>query len=113
MRSQGAVSEVHAFEPNYEGSPIVLACEPLNPVSAARRDRTGSKPEPATTSRPPALASGGNVFDALGEGFALLALGARPDQFVAWSAPEPQIAVAAAEQVLKRARGQVEGAPTL
>jgi 2-polyprenyl-6-methoxyphenol hydroxylase-like FAD-dependent oxidoreductase len=147
-RAQGAVGEVHAFEPNYEGSPVVWRAGSERGVSSAKGShrfeaRAGHHLAPAT------LSSGGNVFDALGAGFALLALGARsdavqafrdaatalnmpltvvealaegeaaryeaslvlvrPDQFVAWSASEPQIALDEARRILKLARGQIEG----
>jgi 2-polyprenyl-6-methoxyphenol hydroxylase-like FAD-dependent oxidoreductase len=77
-RAQGAVGEVHAFEPNYEGSPIVWLAGSERGVSSAKGShrfeaRAGHHLAPAT------LGSGGNVFDALGAGFALLAFGARPD----------------------------------
>jgi 2-polyprenyl-6-methoxyphenol hydroxylase-like FAD-dependent oxidoreductase len=77
-RAQGAVGEVHAFEPNYEGSPIVWRAGSERGVSSAKGShrfeaRAGHHLAPAT------LGSGGNVFDALGAGFALLAFGAHPD----------------------------------
>jgi 2-polyprenyl-6-methoxyphenol hydroxylase-like FAD-dependent oxidoreductase len=147
-RAQGAIAEVHAFEPNYEGSPVVWRAGSERGVSSAKGShrfeaRAGHHLAPAT------LGSGGNVFDALGAGFALLAIGAgpdavqvfldaaselhvpltvvgaqaedeaaryeaslvlvRPDQFVAWSAREPQIALDEARRILKLARGQIEG----
>ena len=72
-RARGAVGEVHAFEPHYEGSPVVRG--PQGRVSSAQGShrfeaRTGHHLAPA------ALASGRNVFEALGCGFTLLALGA-------------------------------------
>lgn len=147
-RAQGAVGEVHAFEPNYEGSPVVWRAGSERGVSSAKGShrfeaRAGHHLAPAT------LVSGGNVFDALGAGFALLAFGAcpdavqafrdaatelnipltvveadaggeaaryeaslvlvRPDQFVAWSARKPHIALSEAGQILKLATGQVDG----
>ena len=74
-RTQGAVGEVHAFEPNYEGSPVVW--QPPGParVSSAKGShrfdaRVGHHLSPAV------LDSGLNVFELLGPGFSLLALGA-------------------------------------
>lgn len=72
-RAQGAVGEVHAFEPNYEGSTVVWGNE--GSVSSAKgshrfQARAGHHLAPA------ALPSGRNVFDELGSGFTLLALGA-------------------------------------
>jgi 2-polyprenyl-6-methoxyphenol hydroxylase-like FAD-dependent oxidoreductase len=74
-RAQGAVGEVHAFEPNYEGSPVVLDGDREGRVSSAKGShrfeaRPGHHLAPAT------MASGKNVFEALGSGFTLLALGA-------------------------------------
>jgi hypothetical protein len=63
-RSEGAVGEVHAFEPNYEATGS----------SAIGRHtfeaRAGHHLAPAQ------LSDGRNVYEALGEGFALLAFGA-------------------------------------
>lgn len=146
-RAQGAIGEVHAFEPNYEGSPVVWRAGSERGVSSAKGShrfeaRAGHHLAPAT------LSTGGNVFDALGAGFALLAIGARPDavqvcldaagelnmpltvvgaqaegeaaryqaslvlvrpdQFVAWSTREPQIALDEARRILKLVRGQIE-----
>jgi len=74
-RAQGAVGEVHAFEPHYEGSPIVwrAGCAPAvcSAKGSHRFDaRAGHHLAPA------ALDGGGNVYNALGDGFTLLALGA-------------------------------------
>ncbi len=72
-RASGATGEVHAFEPHYEGSPIVLgAQEALSSARGAHRHeaRPGHHLSPAT------LADGRNVFEALGPDFTLLALDA-------------------------------------
>lgn len=74
-RAQGAVGEVHAFEPHYEGSPVVWQGEGTGRTCSAKGShrfeaRAGHHLAPAT------LASGGNVYEALGSGFTLLALGA-------------------------------------
>jgi len=153
-RAQGAVGEVHAFEPHYEGSPIVWRDAGDAAVCSAKGShrfdaRAGHHLAPAQ------LTTGGNVFDALGAGFTLLALSApagapagapadaaqafrdaatalgvplsvmeapaageaaryqaslvlvRPDQFVAWSAREPEISLEGASLILKRATGTV------
>jgi 2-polyprenyl-6-methoxyphenol hydroxylase-like FAD-dependent oxidoreductase len=78
-RAQGAVGEVHAFEPNYEGSPVVCT-----------QDGEGRRPSAAGTHRfearaghhlaPAMLASGRNAFEALGPGFTLIAFGAPPEE---------------------------------
>jgi 4-hydroxyisophthalate hydroxylase len=75
-RAAGATGEVHSFEPHYEGSPIV--CGPPGGESSARgahmhQARAGHHLSPAT------LTGGRNVFDALGQGFSLLAFNAEPD----------------------------------
>jgi hypothetical protein len=73
-RAQGAVGEVHAFEPHYEGSPVVWT-----------EGSDGRKPSAAGAHRfegqaghhlaPAMLASGRKVFEALGTGFTLIAIG--------------------------------------
>lgn len=77
-RSQGAVGEVHAFEPHYEGSPIVAHAHTESQdhgwVCSAKgahqfKARVGHHLAPAT------LSSGKNIYEAFGSGFTLLALG--------------------------------------
>jgi 4-hydroxyisophthalate hydroxylase len=70
-RSSGASSEVHAFEPNYEGSPVVSGpdggrCSARGTHSFVARPGHHLVPQP--------LSTGGNVFEELGGGFSLLAL---------------------------------------
>ncbi|MDR7093590.1 FAD-dependent oxidoreductase [Hydrogenophaga laconesensis] len=76
-RAKGAVGEVHAFEPNYEGSPVVQPNGSGQGPSAVGSHqfiaRAGHHLAPA------ALSSGCNVYEALGPGFTLLALEASPD----------------------------------
>jgi len=74
-RAAGAVGEVHAFEPHYEGSPVVWqggmpgkACSALGSHQFAAR--AGHHLAPAV------LADGKNIYEALGPGFTLLAVGA-------------------------------------
>ena len=74
-RARGAAGEVHAFEPHYEGSPVVWGSGEPGRASSARGShrfaaRHGHHLAPA------ALAAGGDVYDRLGRGFTLLALGA-------------------------------------
>jgi 2-polyprenyl-6-methoxyphenol hydroxylase-like FAD-dependent oxidoreductase len=74
-RSKGAVGEVHAFEPHYEGSPIVWQNTKAGHVCSAKgshqfKARTGHHLAPVM------LSNTHNVFDLLGDGFTLLALGA-------------------------------------
>jgi 2-polyprenyl-6-methoxyphenol hydroxylase-like FAD-dependent oxidoreductase len=60
------------YEPNYEGSPILFG--PPNGVSRARGDYM-FKARPGHHLAPRSLSSGRNVFEELGDGFALLAFG--------------------------------------
>jgi len=75
-RAEGAVGEVNAFEPHYEGSPVVSAGDGSHgavsgAVGSHRFDaRAGHHLAPAM------MASGRNVYEALGSGFTLLALDA-------------------------------------
>lgn len=74
-RSLGAVGEVHAFEPHYEGSPFIAADYPGASGGSAKgshsfRARPGHHLAPAT------LSAGDNVYDRLGPGWTLLALDA-------------------------------------
>jgi hypothetical protein len=83
QRAQGAVGEVHAFEPNYEGSTIVCGGEGRSPSSKGSHKfeaRAGHHLAPAV------LAAGGNVFEKLGSGFTLLAVGAKAEAVQAFRA---------------------------
>lgn len=78
-RAQGAVGEVNAFEPHYEGSPLVLAeDENRRPSSSIGSHcfeaRAGHHLAPAT------LSSGRPIHEAMGTRFTLLALGAPAGQ---------------------------------
>ncbi len=76
-RSEGAVGEVQSFEPHYEGSPVVAGTQGPGGSAVGRHSfdaRAGHHLAPA------ALTSGGNVYDRLGPGFTLLAMGADPDR---------------------------------
>ena len=77
-RTQGAVGEVHAFEPNYEGSPVVARQGAGSGVSSAKGSHRFDA-RPGHHLAPAVLDSGANVFEALGVGFTLLAIGADPD----------------------------------
>ena len=68
-RGSGASGEVDAFEPNYEGSPIVLGAggDTSAVGSHAFKARAGHHLAPAI------LSSGRNVYEELGAGFTLLA----------------------------------------
>jgi 4-hydroxyisophthalate hydroxylase len=72
-RQSGARAEVNAFEPNYEGSPIVSG--PAGAISGA----IGSHAYAARAGHhlaPQPLTGGKNIFEELGHGFTLIDLGA-------------------------------------
>lgn len=74
-RAQGAVGEVHAFEPHYEGSPVVTPAAGAARVSSAMGShrfeaRAGHHLAPAV------LGSGRDVYDTFDAGYTLLALDA-------------------------------------
>ncbi len=71
LRSSGASSEVHAFEPNYEGSPVV--CGP-DGGSCSARGKHSFVARPGHHLAPQSLSAGGNVFERLGDGFTLVVL---------------------------------------
>jgi hypothetical protein len=78
-RAEGAIGEVNAFEPHYEGSPVVSLGEGSrdavsSAVGAHRFEaRAGHHLAPAV------MAVGGDVYEALGSGFTLLVLDADPN----------------------------------
>ena len=85
-RASGAVGEVHAFEPHYEGSPVV--CGPAG-TSGHGGSAMGSHQFAARAGHhlaPAALSTGPNVFEAMGEGFTLLAFGAQASRWQAFVA---------------------------
>jgi len=75
-RAVAAVGEVHAFEPHYEGSPIVSAGAAGRTSSAKGEHRVEARAGHHLA--PVGLADGRNVFEALGPGYTLLACGAAP-----------------------------------
>ena len=78
-RSSGASSEVHSFEPHYEGSAIVWG-PPGGTSSAAGSHQFAARAGHHLAPRQ--LDSGRNVFEELGPGFTLIDLGA-PEAVVA------------------------------
>lgn len=72
-RAGGAISEVHAFEPNYEGSPIVSGSDGVCSAVGSHRfeSRAGHHLPPAP------LSDGGDACKTLGADFTLLCIGAR------------------------------------
>lgn len=71
-RQSGARTEVNAFEPNYEGSSIVM-CGHSGAPSAVGAHRF--KARPGHHLAPQQLSCGRNVFEALGSGYNLIDLG--------------------------------------
>ena len=77
-RAKGAVGEVHSFEPNYEGSPVVSQPAQSDLVCSA----VGShrfEARPGHHLAPASLPSGLNAYEALEVGYTLFAFGARED----------------------------------
>ncbi len=73
LRQTGAAAEVHAFEPNYEGSSIVFG------PAGARCSAVGSHAFKARSGHhiaPQPLSSGGSIADVVGDAFTLVALDA-------------------------------------
>ncbi len=81
-RAAGAVGEVHAFEPNYEGSPIVWPGGADGRPSAKGSHRFDARSGHHLA--PAVLSSGANVFEALGAGYTLLAFDADPGTVLAF-----------------------------
>lgn len=73
-----ARSEIDAFEPNYEGSPVVFG--PRGGISSALGAHAFTA-RPGHHLAPAPLSAGVDVFDRLGSGFTLLALDADPSAF--------------------------------
>ncbi len=76
--AQGAAAEVQAFEPNYEGSPVVWQEATAGRVCSAKGSHR-FEARPGHHLAPAVLSSDGNVYEALGTGFTLLAVGAAPE----------------------------------
>ena len=74
-RAAGAAGEVNSFEPNYEGSPVVWPNAATDGVCSAKGSHL-FEARPGHHLAPALLSSGENVFEALGAGFTLLAIGA-------------------------------------
>lgn len=72
-RAAGVVGEIHSFEPNYEGSPVVWPAAEGSAPSAKGSHRFEARAGHHLA--PAKLASGDNLFEALGTGFTLLAFG--------------------------------------
>ncbi|EJE51383.1 2-polyprenyl-6-methoxyphenol hydroxylase-like oxidoreductase [Acidovorax sp. CF316] len=99
-RAQGAVGEVHAFEPHYEGSAVVW--DSAGRASSAKGSHRFDA-RPGHHLAPARLPSSRNVYEELGAGFTLLAFGASAQEVQAFRD-------AAAEQSLPLAVVQAQGA---
>lgn len=75
-RAQGAVGEVHAFEPHYEGSTVV--CGKEGRVSSSKGSHR-FQARPGHHLAPAKLGSGRDVYEELAPGYTLLAFGASQD----------------------------------
>jgi 2-polyprenyl-6-methoxyphenol hydroxylase-like FAD-dependent oxidoreductase len=73
-RAAGTVGEIHSFEPNYEGSPVVWPNAAADGICSAKGAHL-FEARPGHHLAPAVLSSGDNVFEALGAGFTLLAIG--------------------------------------
>jgi|GEM_PF-115330 len=73
-RAQGAVGEVHAFEPNYEGSPVVWQPSGQTGCCSAKGSHR-FEARPGHHLAPAMLDCGKNVFELLGAGYTLIAIG--------------------------------------
>ncbi len=82
-RSQGAVGEVHAFEPHYEGSPVVWH-QPAGASACSAKGAHLYKARAGHHLAPARLSNAKNVFEMLGTGFTLLALGSGPQDTQVW-----------------------------
>lgn len=74
-RATGAVGEVNAFEPNYEGSPVVSR-QGGGEASCSAKGSHRFEARAGHHLAPAAVAPGRNVYEALGPGFTLVAIGA-------------------------------------
>ncbi len=75
-RSAGAVGEVQAFEPHYEGSPVIAGDSPSQASGGSAVGRHEFKARTGHHLAPAQLSDGANVYERLGVGYTLLAFGA-------------------------------------
>lgn len=80
-RASGARSEVHSFEPNYEGSAIVTGADGGKPSAIGGHEFTAQAGHHLAPFR---MASGRDVYDELGADFTLVDCGAAPDVIAAF-----------------------------
>jgi hypothetical protein len=77
-RAESAVGEVEAYEPHYEGSPVIAQHAPAAARGGNAVGRHDYKARAGHHLAPAGLSDGHDVYDVLGQGFALLAFGAEP-----------------------------------
>jgi 2-polyprenyl-6-methoxyphenol hydroxylase-like FAD-dependent oxidoreductase len=75
-RSEGAAGEVNAFEPHYEGSPVIAGAAPAGARGGSAVGRHDFRVRAGHHLAPAVLSDGSNVYQRLGAGYVLLALGA-------------------------------------
>lgn len=78
-RSEGAVGEVHAFEPHYEGSPVVVGEGETRFHGGSAVGRHDFRARAGHHLAPALLSKGRNVYEEFGDGYTLLAFGAGSD----------------------------------
>jgi hypothetical protein len=78
-RASGARSEVHSFEPNYEGSSIMTGANGRAPSAIGGHEFTARAGHHLAPYR---MISGRDVYDELGADFTLIDLGAAPETVV-------------------------------
>jgi hypothetical protein len=75
-RAEGAVGEVDAFEPHYEGSPVIAADGRTEGAACSAVGTHRFEARPGHHLAPAELGDGADVYEKLGPGFTLLVLGA-------------------------------------
>ncbi|MDP3701519.1 MAG: FAD-dependent monooxygenase [Hylemonella sp.] len=79
-RSVGAVGEVQAFEPHYEGLPVIAGLSPTQGRGGSAVGQHEFKARAGHHLAPALLSDGRNVYERLGAGFTLLAFDAAPER---------------------------------
>lgn len=76
QRAEGAVDEVHAYEPHYEGSTVVWSAQAGHDLVCSAMGSHRFEARPGHHLAPAVLVGEQNVYDVLGVGYTLLAFGA-------------------------------------
>lgn len=85
-RAKSAVGEVHAFEPHYEGSPVVWPGGGEGGRGCSAKGSHRFEARAGHHLAPALLSSGSNVYEVFGDGFTLLAFDADADAVQAFRA---------------------------